>query len=246
MSFHDHFSHDSQSYKSARPTYPNELFEWLAAVSPTRERAWDCACGNGQASVPLAMHFSEVIATDASRAQIEAAEQAENVNYQVAPADRSGLQQASIDLVTVAQAAHWFDHEAFHTEAMRVLKPGGVLAVWCYGLHRVTPAIDDTIDRFYTEIVGPYWPPERAHVDENYTNLPFPFPKMATPTLAMSHEWTIDQMLAYLDTWSSVKEYRQANRADPIDLIRDSLAETWGGGTQEVTWPLTVICGRSS
>ncbi len=244
MSFHDHFSHDSRSYRAGRPSYPPELFAWLASVSPTRKRAWDCACGNGQASVPLALYFDEVIATDASEAQLREAVAARGVSYRLGKAEESGLEDGSVDLVTVAQAAHWFDHEAFHKEVRRVLKPGEVIALWSYGLHSIDPEVDRIVLHFYKDIIGRYWPPERAHVDNAYRDLPFPFPRIDTPTFEMTADWTIDQMLAYLNTWSSVKEYRKANGSDPLDQIASDLSFAWGDVPHPVTWPLAVLAGR--
>lgn len=246
MSFHDHFSHDSRSYREARPTYPAGLFAWLASISPTNELAWDCACGSGQASVPLSNYFAHVIATDASQAQLDEAERRPNIEYRLARAEDSGIADGSLDLVTVAQAAHWFDHDAFHREVKRILRPRGVVCVWSYGLHSVSPEVDEVIHRFYTEIVGKYWPPERGHVDDRYERLPFPFERVEPPTFEMTLDWTIESQLAYLNTWSSVKEYRKAKGSDPIPVIESRLRDAWGESKRRVAWPLIVLAGRLS
>lgn len=251
MTFHDHFSEGSAAYREARPTYPRQLFEWLATASPATTRAWDCACGNGQATVPLAEFFDEVVGTDASEKQLAEAEQGSRVVYRRATAEASGLDAASVDLVTCAQAAHWFDHAAFHREVRRVLCPGGLLAVWTYGVHSVSPEVDRVVGRYYTEIVGPFWPPERTHVDEHYVNLPFPFARISTPAFEMSHSWDLGQLVAYLETWSATREFKRSSGRDPLEIIGSELASAWGDPTDRRTmkWPLTLLagyCGESA
>ena len=245
MGFPDHFSRDSHGYRDSRPTYPAALFEWLACTANGRERAWDCGCGSGQASVPLAEHFDEVIATDASSAQIDAAKQHPNVTYRVTNAGSSGIRHASIDIVTAAQAAHWFDHAAFHAEVGRVLRPGGLLAVWAYGLHEVSAEFDAIVRRFYREIVGPYWPPERLHVEQKYRELPFPYKRLETPSFEMSHSWYFAQAYAYIGTWSSSQTYMKTLGRDPCELVADELLAAWGDPDvkREVRWPMTVLAG---
>ncbi len=181
--FKDHFSDQSGDYLRYRPSYPDALFAYLAEISPTRHLAWDCATGSGQAAQGLSAHFEKVIATDASAAQIDSAIPTANVHYRVASAESSGLPDHSVDLVTVAQALHWLDLERFYDEVRRVLKPGGLLAVWSYNLLRTDSAIDAQVDAFYSRTVGPYWPPERRWIENGYRDLPFPFPEMAPPRL---------------------------------------------------------------
>jgi SAM-dependent methyltransferase len=221
------------------------VFQWLAGASPARDLAWDCACGNGQASIPLAEFFDRVIATDASAAQIAEAEPHPRVEYRLAPAEASGLEHASLDLVTVAQAAHWLDAGAFAAEVSRVIKPGGLLAYLTYGLHSIDERVDAVTMRYYTEIVGPYWPPERHHVDEHYRHLPFPLPRIETPSFEIVLGWDLGQLLGYLATWSASKEYVKAHGADPRELVLDDLTRAWGNpaATKVVRWPLTVIAG---
>ena len=174
MSFKDHFSNQAADYARFRPRYPREMFEYLGTTAPGRKLAWDCATGNGQAAVELAEVFDRVIATDASEKQIANAQPHERVEYRVAPAEESSVESDSIDVIVVAQALHWFDLDRFYAEARRVLKPRGVLAASAYNLLRIEPAIDAIVDRYYHEVVGPFWPPERKLV-ENFGDLPFPF-----------------------------------------------------------------------
>lgn len=244
MSFPDHFSGDSDEYRASRPTYPAALFEWRASASSGREIAWDCGCGSGQASMPLGDYFDEVIATDASSAQIGAAPERSNLTFRVATADASGIPGGTVNVVTVAQAAHWFEHAAFHAEVARVLRPGGLLAVWCYDLHEVSAEFDAVVRRYYSEIVGPYWPARRLHVEQGYRELPFPYERIETPTFAISHSWTFAQVYAYIGTWSSSQNYMKALNKDPRALVEEELLAAWGDEERrEVSWPITVLAG---
>jgi ubiquinone/menaquinone biosynthesis C-methylase UbiE len=173
--FKDHFSGHAEDYARFRPHYPGELFAYLGSICAEREDAWDCATGNGQAAIGLAAHFKRVIATDASMKQLESAPLDRRVQYRVSAAEESGLDSNSVDLITVAQALHWFDLPKFWTEAKRMLKPQGIVAVWSYNLVSIAPAIDRVVDRFYRDTVGPFWPLERAIVEAGYRTIDFPF-----------------------------------------------------------------------
>jgi ubiquinone/menaquinone biosynthesis C-methylase UbiE len=246
MTFKDHFSGHAGDYTRYRPSYPHALFAWLAAQVPQHERAWDCATGNGQAAVGLAEFFADVVATDASDSQIAAAKPHARVRYAVAPAECSGLAAHSLDLITVGQALHWFDFTAFYAEAARVLKPGGVLAAWSYGLMQITPAVDAAVWRLYEPIAGSYWPPERRYVEEQYRTLPFPFPEIAAPKFAMEAQWTLEQLTGYLATWSAVQRYRKEQGGDPLELIVGELGAAWGDAetARKVVWPMFMRVGR--
>ncbi len=248
--FKDHFSGNSADYAAYRPDYPAALFAWLAAQAPGRTLAWDCATGSGQAALGLAPHFQRVEATDASVDQIAQARPHARVNYRVAPAEAPGLPSASVDLVTVAQAAHWFDLPVFHAEVKRVLRPDGVLAIWCYERLRVEPALDEVIDAFYGQRLGPYWPPERRHVETGYRDLDFPFRELEGPAFAMDAAWNLDQLLGYFATWSAVKACRRETGDDPLPALRDRLASIWlASGVslaapKNIKWPLSLRLGR--
>jgi SAM-dependent methyltransferase len=245
VSFKDHFSGHAADYSRFRPEYPAALFAWLAAQTPARNRAWDCATGNGQAACALAPHFREVVATDASAQQLENARRCDGVRYAVAPAEASGLADHSVDLVTVAQALHWFDLDRFYAETRRVLRPGGVVAVWNYNLFRLDPAVDAIVDHFYAVTVGPYWPPERRLVENGYRELPFPFTVITAPPFEMASRWSLEHLFGYLGTWSSVRRYMEAHSSDPVAALRGDLSAAWGdAGEREVRWPLALRVGR--
>ncbi len=248
MAFHDHFSDRASAYARFRPTYPPALFAWLAGLSPNRALAWDAGTGSGQAAVGLAEHFARVIATDPSSAQLAEARPHAAVEYRIGVEGRSGLEAATADLVTAAQALHWFDLEAFYREVARVIRPGGLLAVWCYGLHRVTPEIDRVFDRFYGQTLGPWWPAERAEVESGYRRLPFPFPEIAAPPFDMVAPLDLAGLLAYVGTWSAVRRKIAATGVDPIGELTHELPLTWGdpATVREVRWPLSVRAGYSA
>jgi len=193
VAFKDHFSQVSEHYAEHRPRYPSALFDWLAAQCAEHELAWDCATGNGQAATELGRVFQRVIATDASAAQIAQAVAHPRVFYQVTSAATSDIDTGSVDLISVAQALHWFDLPRFYAEARRVLKPEGRIAIWSYGLHSLSHrALDACIDRFYRDRLGAYWPAERRHVETGYRDLAFPFTAIHAPTFVMQMRWTLD------------------------------------------------------
>jgi ubiquinone/menaquinone biosynthesis C-methylase UbiE len=246
MSFKDHFSGHAAVYREARPHYPDALFDWLAAAAPGRALAWDAGCGNGQAAVALAARFARVHAGDPSAQQIANADARANIDYRVEPAEQCSLPDASADLVTVAQALHWFDHPRFHAEVRRVLKPGGLVAAWSYADCRVDAAVDAVKDRLYVDLTGPYWLPERDHVESGYRTLPFPFEEFAPPRFELCMHWTLAQFLAYLRSWSASQRYLKATGVDPVALVETDLRAAWGEAAtpRAVRWDFHLRCGR--
>jgi SAM-dependent methyltransferase len=245
MSFKDHFSKQATDYAKFRPRYPHQVFEYLGSLAPSRKLAWDCGTGNGQAAVGLAFVFDHVIATDASEKQISNAQPHRHIEYRVVQAENSGIKSATVDLLMVAQALHWFDLDRFYPEARRVLRPNGVLAASAYNLLHIEKAIDEVVNRYYHEVVGPFWPPERKLV-EQFADLPFPFHKVDAPKFEMTAQWNLDHLLGYLQTWSSTQRFIAAKGSDPLEQITDDLRSTWGkpGQTRTVTWPLIIHIGR--
>ncbi len=249
MSFKDHFSRLAAQYAAYRPSYPASLFDYLAQCCPERRAVWDCACGTGQASVALAERFEKVIATDASQQQVATALPHTNVTYRVAPAEQSGIESSSLDLVTVAQALHWFNLNAFYDEAQRVLKSSGILAVWTYGVLHVEDATTDAlVQEFYYDIVGPYWPPERRFVEDGYRGLTFPFAELSPPLFNMEERWERAHLLGYLRTWSATARYVDEKQLDPVAALEERLALLWpeASSRRKVTWPLALRVGRKS
>jgi SAM-dependent methyltransferase len=242
MSNAELFSTVAREYANFRPGYPPELFAWLARISPSREAVWDCGCGSGQASLALAEHFSAVHATDVAPEQIAAAKPNPRVHYSVAPAEHSGLADGSMDLVTVAQALHWFDVTAFYAEARRVARPGAMLAVWNYPRPQFQdPELDRRFFAFYSEVVGPYWPPERRHIESGYRTLPFPFEEIEAPEFGLELTWSLEQVVGYVSSWSATARYRKALGADPVPHLRETLTGTWPADSASVPIRMPLI-----
>lgn len=242
--FKDHFSERAPGYARWRPRYPTALADWLAEAAPARGRAWDAGCGSGQLSVLLADRFGEVIATDASAAQLEHARPHPRVEYRVATAEASGLPSASVDLAGAAQAAHWFDLPRYWEEIRRVARPGAVVALATYGNAVVEPTIDERVGRFYRDDLGPYWTPERRLVENGYATVDFPFDELRAPSLTMSERWTGEQFVGYVGTWSAVQRLTRAGGAPRFEAFARELREAWGAEPRDVTWPLSLRVGR--
>lgn len=246
MPFKDHFSSHAALYREARPLPPSAWYDWLAGQVPDAALAWDVGCGNGQASVALAAHFEHVLATDPSAGQIANAQPHERIDYRVEPAERCSLDDAAASLVNVSQALHWFDLAAFHAEARRVLKAGGVIAVSAYGNCSVDRAIDAVERRLYAETLAADWPPERIQVDNGYRELPFPFARIEAPTFEMRADWNLGQFLAYLRSWSATQRHITAHGDDPVTAAAPALAQAWGDAqrVRAVRWPFHTLVGR--
>ncbi|MFT6092143.1 MAG: ubiquinone/menaquinone biosynthesis C-methylase UbiE [Pseudohongiellaceae bacterium] len=245
MLFKDHFSGHAEVYAQARPTYPAELFDYLNSVTSGTDLAWDCATGNGQSAVALAGYFDQVIATDGSAAQIDAAKKMSNIDYRVALAEDVILDPVSADLICVSQALHWFELERFFQVVDAVLKPGGVLAVWSYGIHTIDEKVDKVIGELYQQTLDGYWPHERLLVEQAYKTIEFPYEKIPSPEFTMSLTWTQGQVEAYLRSWSAVQKYIKAYNSDPVVALSDQLKLAWGNEpVRTVVWPLVFILCR--
>ena len=248
MSFSDHFSTGADGYAKFRPRYPDALFDFLARAAPARDAVWDVGTGNGQAAVGLARVFAHVTATDASASQIEQAIPHPRVSYRVCPAEVSGLEDASFDLVSVAQAVHWFDRERFWAEARRVLRPKGTVAIWTYLLFEITPEIDGIVRRFYSGMLGPYWPPERRLSEQRYQTIDFPFLEFDAPDFMIEQAITLDDVAGYIRTWSATRAFMKHHQLDPVDELVKELTRAWLVPQQErlARWPVAMRVGRTS
>lgn len=241
----NYFSLGAGDYQRYRPRYPDALIDHLAQLSPARHQCWDVGCGNGQATVALAKRFERVTGSDASARQVAQAEKRANISYRVSPAETIAADDNSLDLITVAQAIHWFDHSRFFAEVKRSLKPGGVLAAWGYQLLYTDTALDPWIQHFHSEVVGAYWPRGRELLDEGYTRIAFPFPREDCPAMFMSARWSIEHLLGYLSSWSAVKRYQEMQGRNPLEEHGAELRAAWGRAeTRSVYWPLILYVGR--
>jgi ubiquinone/menaquinone biosynthesis C-methylase UbiE len=240
----DNFSKQAAIYARYRPSYPQALFDFLFELVKQPLNAWDCATGNGQSAKVLATRFENVFATDISMKQLDHAEAAENIHYSVQPADHTQFPDNQFDLVTISQALHWFATQEFYSEVNRVAKNGAILAAWCYSLLNVSPEIDQPVNSFYKNIIGPYWDLERKYVDEAYRTILFPYQEITPPVFTMQYRWTIEEFEGYLNTWSAVQKFITANQFNPVNQVIDKVRPFWKTEYMDVNFPLYLRVGQ--
>lgn len=242
----DNFSSQSSEYARFRPGYPAQLIDHICQLTQGYDNAWDCATGNGQIAAMLADRFQQVEATDISQSQLDQAIQKSNIRYAKIAAETTPFPAAHFDLITVGQAAHWFDFEQFYPEVRRVLRPGGILALIGYNLLEIDADTDAVVRHLYSDVLGKYWDSERRHIDLAYTSLPFPFPEIPFPKTEMQYTWSLEQLLGYLDTWSAGKHFTQKEGFSPITpSFLSALRDTWPENTlKTVRFPIFGRIGR--
>lgn len=250
MALKDHFSERSQDYRRFRPHYQEELFSYLVSLvaqpSPT---AWDCGTGNGQVAHALAKYCQKVYASDASEQQLSQAIAADNIEYVHCSAESSPLSDSSIDLITVAQAFHWFDSEKFYREVERVLKPNGIIAIWCYGFFTITNASDSlnaALKEFYLRVES-FWPPERQLINTGYQTINFPFVEIGSPKFILTARWTVAHLIGYLNTWSATRNYLKTHGEKSLRDVIANIVDHWNpeDGLSEINWPLHLRVGKN-
>jgi SAM-dependent methyltransferase len=241
----DNFTIQSGLYARYRPVYPPTLYTFLLSLITEKQAAWDCGTGNGQVATELSSHFQKVFATDISEQQIINAVKKDNIFYSVQRAETTSFPNHSFDLITVAQAIHWFDFDLFYKEVLRTIKPGGILAVIGYGLFTADKETDQLLNDFYHHIIGPYWDEERKYIDENYQTIPFPFTTIPSPDFTINYEWSLGDLTGYLETWSAVQHYIKANNQNPVELIKDKLENLWPeGSVKPIRFPVLLKLAR--
>lgn len=241
----DNFSKQSADYSKYRPTYPADLFDFLNTLVSSKETAWDCGTGNGQVAAMLTSLFDKVCATDISENQIAHAVKKDNIIYKVERAEYTSFADEQFDLVTVAQAIHWFDFDAFYSEVKSTLKHNGIIAVIGYSLPLIDKKVNEVLNEFYHNVVGQYWDNERRYVDEEYKTIPFPFNEIETPPFSTQYDWNLDHFTGYLNTWSAVQHYKDKNNLNPVNLIVDDLKKIWKADEiKVVNFPVLLRVGK--
>lgn len=240
----DYFSSQSKAYAAFRPTYPKALYDFIFQHVGTKATAWDCATGNGQVASYLSDYFDEVYATDISQQQLDQADKKKNVFYSITPAERTAFENDHFDLITVAQALHWFDRDKFYAEAVRVAKPNAILAVWGYAMLHVEPKIDALILNFYNDIVGPYWDDARRLVEQEYKTINFPFEQIQPPRFSIEVEWSLSQLSGYFSSWSATQKFIKEKGHDPVESFIETLRDHWTRPTLKVTFPVFLLLGK--
>lgn len=238
----DNFSSRSEDYSRYRPTYPEEAYDFIKSWLKGFEKAWDCGTGNGQVAGKISEFFSELKATDISASQIKNAVKLPNIEYSVQPAEATNFQDHQFDLIITAQAVHWFNFDKFYAEVKRCLKPDGIFVIMGYGLFSANPETNQVINRFYHNIIGPYWDPERKYLENGYKTIPFPFIEIETPEFQQISEWKIEELLGYLRTWSAVKHFEKDRQKDPVHLIEEDLKKAFGK-RNKVSFPILFRMG---
>lgn len=239
------FGANASHYAHFRPHYPELLFAWLAQHSPAHDCALDIGCGNGQASRPLRAHFSQVLGCDRSLAQLVASPPLPGLHLFVGDARQLPIAAASVDLIIVAQALHWFADGAFFAQIQPLLKPKGLFCAWCYGLLRINPPLDRLIRQLYYQTLEGYWPTARRSVDCGYRDIAAPFTRIPVATFAMQQSWNFTQLLGYLRTWSALQFYIQKNATDPLVALLPAMQRAWGEPQRShiAKWPLHFLAG---
>lgn len=246
QNFKDNFSVQAGIYAKYRPQYPKELYTYLASLTKEHSLAWDCGTGNGQAAVGLADYYDKIIATDPSEEQIRNCFPHTKVRYLVEKAERTFIPSGSVDLLTVANAMHWFDLDLFYNKAKRVLKKNGIIAAWCYVAPSVSPEINNVIKVLHDVTLDAFWQPENRLVEKEYSTIPFPFTELAAPEFVCEKMMSLNDLVGYLTTWSAVQRFIKANQYNPTDLVREKLSMLWPDPAAEKkhTWILTLKVGR--
>ncbi|GLU55583.1 class I SAM-dependent methyltransferase [Dyadobacter frigoris] len=242
----DNFSSHSRQYSVFRPTYPDEAIEFILNLVNNKTNVWDCGTGNGQLAGKLSPFFQHVYATDISENQIMNAVRKDNITYEVVSAENVTFNENFFDLITVAQAIHWFDFDNFYEKVRHTLKPDGIIAVIGYNLMTIDGECDKIIHRLYSDILGDtYWDKERKYLDEQYKTIPFPFQEIQAPSFSQKVKWNLDELIGYLNTWSAVQHFIKKNGTNPVDEVRKDFEKMWGKEKQkEVTFPTLLRIGK--
>ncbi|UOK41208.1 MULTISPECIES: class I SAM-dependent methyltransferase [Flavobacterium] len=241
----DYFSVNSKGYSQFRPRYPEEMIREIVSLVKDKNTALDVATGNGQVAVKLSEFFQTVYGTDISENQLSQAPEIQNVIYKKMPGENTDFTDHQFDLITVAQAIHWFDFDVFYKEVYRILKPEGVFAVMGYGFFSTNKDSDKILWRLYEDIVGLYWDPERDYLTQEYQTIPFPFEEIVNKKFTESYTWSFEQLIGYLETWSATTNYKKANNNEnPIDIVREELKTSWEKGNKKVAFPMFLRIGK--
>jgi len=245
-----------KNYALYRPDYPQHLynlvFDYTKKSRSEFERALDIGCGTGQVTSKLCTTFKNVVGTDISEKQLEAAYKADNIEYIICPAEEIKQPSNSVDLITVAQALHWFKLDQFYKEVKRVLKPNGVLAVWVYGLVEVeNKTANEVIKKLHWETVGDYWDFDRKWLCDLYPNYNMPLKDFEKHFLSINKSMTLADFVHYVDTWSALKVYREKNpdSEDPLIQFEKDLLIAYNSTPDKVldlNFPVGLFLGRNS
>jgi len=239
-------------YAKFRPDYSDSVFhEIIKRHHGKRELAIDVGAGTGQASVPLTKYFNKVIAYDPSPGQLEQSVKANNLEYIQSIAEKIPLPDKCVDLLVSAQAVHWFNFDQFFNETKRLLRPGGLLALWCYSLCSVTNNEEaDHILKEYYKIVRPYFEEGRKYIDNHYIDIVPPYPNVERISLSMPKEVTRESFVGYLETFSGLNNWRKKypnSTDDPHTKAATMLCSIFKEGEiVKLSFPVSMIFSQQS
>jgi len=242
---HDNFSEQADLYAQYRPVYPKAMYDFIFRHVPQKRVAWDCGTGSGQAAIYLAEHFEEVYANDISKEQLDNAPERENITYFNVPAENTGFPENKFDLITVAQAIHWFDFNNFYKEVYRTAKNKALLAAICYDIVQVDEELNLMIKKFYDKAFERYFGKNREYIDEQYQTIPFPFGEIEAPEFSMSYQWESSDLEGYFNSWSAVQKIKKTDGINPVDHWMEELKSKWPKNeVKEVTFPIFLRLGK--
>jgi len=244
--FSDNFSKHASIYAKFRPSYPYELYNYLHSLTTQHTLAWDCGTGNGQSAIHLADFYDQVFATDPSESQLKNAFAHDRVMYKVEKAEETSLADQSVNLITVAQAVHWFDFDVFYQQVNRVLKPDGIIAVWAYGVPNITPEIDKITQHFHDHVVGEFWQKENKLIQRGYLTIPFPFKEIEPPEFQINTKFKLQDLLGHLLSWSATQRYIKQHQVDPLLAVQQEFEKHWKNPAEakSVSWKIMLRVGK--
>lgn len=241
----DNFSKQAAQYALYRPDYPEALYGYILGLCKERKNAWDCGTGNGQVATKLAEYFEQVYATDISKKQLSNAIRKDNIHYSLQPAEKTDFPEGFFDLIVAAQAVHWFNFGQFYAEVRRVIKTEAMLVITGYGLLKINPRIDERIEDFYDNMIGPYWDAERKYIDAAYQTIPFPFEEMECPRLECILEWSFEHLMGYINTWSAVQHFIKEKGYNPVEQLAQDILPFWPEQEiKKVCFPILLRAGK--
>lgn len=186
-----------KNYAKVRFDYDPSVYKTMidrhVATGGKLDTLVDVGCGPGTATRSLAQHFAHAVGFDPSKGMITTAQSlggtsstSEPIRFEVSAAEDLGsLPDSSVDLITAATAAHWFDMPRFWARAANVLKPGGTVALWSSGSVQVDPSVPNAagvqaaLDE-HEELLKDYMVPGNLLTRNLYVDLPLPW-TLATP-----------------------------------------------------------------
>ena len=227
MNNHSLFSDKSDLYARARPSYPEEIFNYLAGLCSETHLAWDCACGNGQAAINLAQQFDSVYASDVSPAQIGNAKKHPRVQYSVGTSEDVRFDDRSMDLICVAQALHWFDYERFWPQVLRLLKPNGIFCAFGYNLPSINTEIDTLIQKYILDVIDPFWAVQNQLLWNDYKDIDFPFTQIRQPEFSMTKAWSLAELFAFLHTFSATRRCMDSKGDSFFNKAYEKVEKSW-------------------